>query len=144
MAVWPFLLMGYCLTAVYNLRAGAAFILCLIAIQFVKRMAFAFDQLLYCAIYSCIAAVVFFFFDRLAGVAFCLCGLVYALHVGGLVDHRPKMVIAEVFLLLGMIASAYNGPSGGYMARDGSIYARGFNHIDPWLSHVFTGASLRR
>lgn len=142
--VWPFLLIGYCVTAVFNLRAGLAFIVCLIAIQLIQKYQFDLEQVYYCATYTCIGAFVFFFLDRVSGVALALCGIVYALHVFGLVDHRPKMIAAEVALVLGMLASAYGGPSGGLLARDGPAFGGRFAHIDPWWPRTLSRLDMRR
>lgn len=141
--VWPFLLIGYLATAVFNLRAGLAFIACLIAIQLIQKQQFDLEQIYYCATYTCIGALVFFFLDRVSGVALALCGIAYALHWFGLVDHRPKMIAAEVILVLGMIASAYGGPSGGFLARHGPAFSGRFAHIDPWWASFAERLSLR-
>tara|TARA_R100000951_G_C2644856_1_gene182206 strand:- start:1663 stop:2073 length:411 start_codon:yes stop_codon:yes gene_type:complete len=116
---WPFLLLGYCVTALYNLKAGLAFIVCLVCVRIIKHAEIDLEQLAFFATYTCMGVMVFLFFDRMSGVAFAACGIVYGLHLFGVIDHRPKAIAAEVILVLGMVASVFGGPSGGYWADSG-------------------------
>ena len=141
--VWPFLLLGYCVTALYNLKAGLAFILCLVFIRAIKYCGIELENLAFFATYSCIAIMVFLFFDRMSGVAFAACGIVYGLHLFGVIDHRPKAIAAEVILVLGMVASVFGGPSGGYWADSGLPVRFGPPNIDPQWPRIFQSIVTR-
>ncbi len=69
------------------------------------------------SIYSVIGVLVFFKWDKHAGVVLCLAGMVYIPHMAGFIMQFPKIVLIEVLLFLGMAVCAYNGPSGGILAR---------------------------
>lgn len=141
--VWPFLLLGYCITAVYNLRAGAAFLICLILVQGVKYTQFHLDQMAFFAIYSCVGVMVFLFFDRMSGVAILACGVIYGLHLFGVIPHRPKMIAAEVALFAGMVASVFGGPSGGFFTHSGGTFGAGMPSVDPRWQGVLQSIMAR-
>lgn len=135
--IWPFLLLGYCVTALYNLKAGLAFILCLVTVRAIKYCGFELENLAFFATYSCIGFMVFLFFDRMAGYALLACAVIYFLHLAEIIDHRPKMIAAEVMLVLGMVASVFGGPSGGITADSGFDVRFRVPHIDPLAKRIF-------
>lgn len=121
MTVWPYLLCGAGLLALRNWQAALAFALCVVLV----RVSLPLGHLAFFAIYSCIGALAFFLWDKVAGVALCLVALLIVAHLIGWVGYAPKTIAAEVVLVIGMAASAYSGPSGGILARPSALYGSG-------------------
>ena len=127
--VWPFLL-GLCaICALFNWRAALAFALCIGVTKLLKSGNFPVEQIYFLAIYSCIGCLCFFLWDKVAGAFLVFVGMLYVGHVIGWVGHYPKVILAELVLVLGMFVSAYIGPSGGILARGSAIGDSGFNRV---------------
>lgn len=63
--------------------------------------------------YSCFAFVVLFLVDRTAGGFFALVSVLMCVYLFGFIEHRTEMILSEIALVLGMIASGIIGPTGG-------------------------------
>lgn len=125
MTVWPYLLAGCAATALFNWRAALAIAFCVVLV----RVTLPLGHLSFFAIYSCIGALTFFLLDRVAGVALCCVALLIVAHLFGVIGYSSKTIAAEVVLVLGMLASAYTGPSGGILARADAVRDGGLDRL---------------
>lgn len=115
MIVWPFLLAGCAVTAIWNWKAAIMFALAIGVGQATTRLELSQVHLL--TGYTLLAVVATFFIDRYSGFALAAFGLVIGLHLAGVIGHLPKVIAGEVLLVAGMLFSGYNGPSGGIFDR---------------------------
>ena len=116
MTVWPYLLGGCAVAAIWNWRAALVFALAIIAGQATTRLELSQVDLL--AAYTLLAVVATFFIDRYSGLVLAAFGLVIGAHLLGFIGHLPKIIAGEVLLVAGMLFSGFNGASGGLWTRN--------------------------
>lgn len=125
-AVWPILLGIAAICAFWNWRAMIVFAAAILAIRLFLEITQlevkeGFSQLVVFAIYSCIGVMSLFFWDKLAGAVVIVLAFFTLIHIIDLLDWRAKVIIAEVVMVLGMLASAYLGPHTGILARSSDL-----------------------
>lgn len=111
--VWPFLLAGAAICAYWNLKAGLSFAVCILLVRAGVYFELNNPLLFRMVLYSVTAFVVLFFVDRVAGGFFALVGIALALALLGIMGVRTQLIASEAVLLVGMLASAWAGPTGG-------------------------------
>ena len=141
--VWPILLLVSLCTLPLNHRSAIVFFAVIAAVKGVQVIGLQQEQAALLALYTIAAAVCFFFVDRVAGVFLAIIGVVFAAHIFGIIDHRPKVLAAEAVLVLGMVISGISGPSGGTLERDRAAVRSGYSYSLPWIQ-TMVGRSNRR
>lgn len=121
MTVWPYLLTGCAITALWNWRAAIVFALAVGVGQATTRLELTQVHLL--AGYTLLAVVACFFFDRYSGFVLAAFGLVIGAHLMGSIGHLPKVIAGEVLLIAGMLFCGFNGPSGGLWDSNAPVSA---------------------
>ncbi len=79
------------------------------------RVTLPFGTLALAAIYGGIGALCFFLWEKTIGPALCAASLLLLAHYLEFIGYRPKTIINEAILVLGMFASGWFGPSGGHI-----------------------------
>jgi len=145
---WHGLLVAYLVCALWNWRAGLVYILALIACRVivdapwyqsdmaVGPIQVAAGQVAIFAVYTSIGAISLFLLDVVAGVFLCIVATLYGISLIDVISNSLKMKVAEVLLLLGVVCSAYMGPSGGIISFAGLGVHRSGNNVDFRPSHI--------
>lgn len=79
--------------------------------------------------YSLLAVVASFWIDRYSGFVLAAYGLVIGLHLFGVIDHRPKMIVGEIMLVAGMVFCGFSGPSGGLFSGNNPFFGSGRHSV---------------
>jgi len=114
--VWPFLMAGALLCSWWNWRAGLSFLVCLGLVRLCINLELKDPLVWRMVLYSVIAVVALFFVDRVAGGFFALISLSLVCAMLGVYAANTHVYLSEAILVLGMLASAVSGPSGGLLA----------------------------
>lgn len=128
LVVWPFLLGGAAICALWNWRAGVLFAMAIVGVKITQYVAADPSQLFFFSIYSVLGVLAFFLWDKHAGVVLCLVGLIFASHMAGLIEHFPKVILTEIAVILGMLTCAISGPSGGILANTSNSHSNGLHN----------------
>lgn len=100
-------------SAWWNWRAALAFLLCLCAVRGIVYFELKPIQLWLMLLYSVAAVVALFFVDRVVGGFFAIISLLLGISLLGVMPRHAQIVTTEIALILGVVTSAWNGPSGG-------------------------------
>ena len=112
--VWPFLLAACAVTAIANWRAALIIAIGVAGAQIIQRT-FSHPEMLQLALYSTLAFIALWLFDKVAGIAAAIVAIIYFLAV--FVDWRAAMIVSEVVLVAGMSGAVLSGPTGGIYQR---------------------------
>jgi hypothetical protein len=86
-------------------------------------------QLWFMMLYSVTAFATLFFVDRVAGGFLAIIGAVFCLSLLGVIEPRTKIILSEIAIVTGLLASAWAGPSGGLLNPSG-IYRTAGGFVD--------------
>jgi hypothetical protein len=117
--IWPFLLLACALCSFWNWRAALAFASCVIIVRALLHFELNNLQLWFMMLYSVTAFAVLFFVDKVAGGFLAIIGALFCLSLLGIVEPRAKMILSEVAIVAGLLASGLAGPSGGLFSPSG-------------------------
>lgn len=135
--IWPFLLLACAVGSYWNWRAALAFASCVIFVRLILYFELNNTQLWFMMLYSVMAFAVLFFVDKVAGGFIAIVGVLFCLSLLGIIEPRTKMIISEIAIVAGLLASGMAGPSGGLYSQSG------FNRNDSRLVHGRDLADLR-
>lgn len=111
--VWPFLLLASGVCGIWNWRAGLSFAIGIGLVRSIIYFELNNQVVWLMALYSCLAFVVLFLVDRTAGGFFALVSALMCVYLFGFIEHRTEMILSEIAIVAGMIASGIIGPTGG-------------------------------
>jgi hypothetical protein len=107
------LLVLFAVCGYWNLRAAASFAICVLLVRAIHYFGLNNPVLLRMVVYSVAAFVVLFFVDRIAGGFFAFVSASIILTMFGFMEMRTHVILSEVALVLGVVISAFSGPSTG-------------------------------
>ena len=117
--IWPFLLLACAVGSFWNWRAALSFASCVIFVRLILYFELNNAQLWLMMLYSVIAFAVLFFVDKVAGGFIAIVGVLFCLSLLGIIELRTKMILSEIAIVAGLLASGMAGPSGGLFSPSG-------------------------
>jgi hypothetical protein len=97
----------------WNWRAAASFAICVLLVRAIHYFGLNNPVVLRMVVYSVAAFVVLFFVDRIAGGFFAFVSASIILTMFGFMEMRTHVILSEAALVLGVVISAFSGPSTG-------------------------------